>query len=469
MKKILSLLVLASVMIAPVTNVYAKDGQTNLTKQQVQQEKASEEKALKICVPRLKDGERLQVSKGSNLDRYGIDLYIYNTKTSYILAGYKDLENSMVSNFDNTTLGDQDVVVTFDGVTNVLPITVVDGQAPGEVTSIKVAKDEVTVPLNLDLKRFDYLPQIFLYDELGREVVARKVGRMSEDYVASGYDTSKVGKQKVTIDYRGLKAEFTLNVVKTCAIATPQRVAVGGKLDDMDVVKIVDVNDYENVVSTVPIYNAFMGAFTGTTKPEDAWFNNIDTSYTGVDTINFEFEDLGIVYTSSIDVIVGIPEESELPESAKSTIPTKNDALGTWKLPLGDTGAGKWYFNTELAGGTKLDKGTNVDVFCYNNNKWSKIGTYTIDENGNAIVDFTKEQLGENYENDFASVLLTKSVDRNSTTSSSDDNEKSSSSDKKSTNSKSASVKTADKENAPLFGAAAMASIAGLYLSKKKR
>ena len=459
MKKLLSLLVLSSLVVCPVTNVYATDGQTNLTKE-VQQQKASEEKALRLNIPHLQDGERLQVSKGSNLDLYGIDLYAYYIEKSQITT-YAYLENSMVSNFDNTKLGDQDVTVNYDGATTVLPITVIDGQAPGQVTSIKVNKDEITVPLDLDLQKFDYLPQILLYDALGREVVGR---RMSQDYVASGYDISKFGKQKVTIDYKGLKTDFTLNVVKTCAIATPQRVAIGGKLNDMDVVKIVDVNDNENVVSTVPIYNAFMGAIAGTEDPENAWFNKIDTSNSGVQTIEFKFEDLGIVYTTTIDVIVGIPEAAELPESAKATIPTKNDVLGTWSIPLGTTGAGKWYFNTELAGGNKLDKGTNVDVFYYLNDKWSKIGTFTIDENGNALVGFTEEQLEVNFEDAFASVLLTKSDDKLK-------NDKDSTSETTS-GSESASVKTGDKAGIALYGTVAMIVIAGMsyvLYSKKKR
>lgn len=482
MKKILSLLVLSSLMICPVTNAYAKDGQTNITKE-VQQKGVN---SFELIIPNLEKGERLQVSKGSTLDMYGITHMAIGTPVA--------LANDMVSNFDNTKLGDQDVIITdyYTRSSTTLPITVIDGQAPGEIKSIKAQREETIVPLNVD-SIFIYLPYVDLYDAKGRYV--RTAGLELDGF--PHYDTSKLGKQKIAIEYKGIKTYITLNVVETCAITTPQSIPVGGKINTEEMVKIVDVNNPENIVWSLPIYVCDMNQ---SENPNDAWYNKIDTSKPGKQTIEFEFSSMGQKYTATIDVNVGMLQEGTLSEEAKKTIPTKNEEIGVWKLPLSSYGKGEWLFDTGL------EKGSKVDAFSYYNNKWLKLGTFIVDENGSVVIEFTDKELEiieeqlelistqdeTNFADEYISILLAKSDDtvnndkdsedgtisdgdKDSTdgTTSGSDKDSSSSSDKKATSKvKSLLSKTGDKAGIALYGTIAIAGIAGIayvLYTKKKR
>ena len=443
-----------------------------------------------INVPNLEEGKRLQVSKGSNLDMYGISLDRERC----------DLTNDMVSDFDNTKLGNQDVVIKTSLKSYILPITVIDGQAPTEIKSIKPQKEEVILPL-CTLYKNRLIPKIDLYDANGRKV------KTVEATEVSNYDEDKEGKQNVTIKYKGLETNFIFNFVATCTVIDPQRVPLNGFINFNAPIKTVDKNNHETIFCSQRLRDFFV-------EPEEyPWMKPIDTSKPGKQTITR--------YGLTLDIDVGELEKGTLSTEEKK-IMSKNEEVGVWKLPFTSIREGGWVLDTNL------EKGTKVDAYVFYNNEYVKLGTYKVDEDNNALVEIKtinmyaiEEYLGIYIEDiydssEYASIYLVKTEaiskddkdstiqkddknlsdgktssedkdstegtasgsdtskttfgsDTSKTTSNSNDSKKASSHDKKETNSKLTSVKTEDKANAPLFGVAAIASIIGLYLSKKRR
>lgn len=91
-------------------------------------------------------------------------------------------------------------------------------------------------------------------------------------------------------------------------------------------------------------------------------------------------------------VVVGKAAQSTieelLPQEAQATMPAaKQDVLSVWDIPSGEAGAGTWVF------ATGLNKGSTVNVWSYHNQNWLKIGTYTVDQDGNITVAFRADQL----------------------------------------------------------------------------
>ena len=122
-----------------------------------------------------------------------------NEKT--ITTGYT------VSGYDAKTLGKQTVTVTYRGTTATFEVNVI----PKEISSITVEPKTgmtVTVGDELDMSNVTVTA---IYKDGSSEVI-------TDGYTVSGYDAKTLGKQTVTVTYRGVTATFEVNVIPTLII-----------------------------------------------------------------------------------------------------------------------------------------------------------------------------------------------------------------------------------------------------------
>ena len=433
-KGMFSLLMLSLIFSLCVKNVMAADMQMVEQTEQIEsneQKESNGEIAIRLFVPHLSEGERLQVTKESSLDMYGIDYFTYDVAKSLII--HQDhVTNDMISGYDSTVLGEQNVTVTADGVETVLRIEVIDGQAPGEIKSIRVDKEKQNILIPQYTNK-DYLeiPAIYFYDALDREAAGLISGMLADKDMLSDVDTSKLGIQNATLTYKGMQASFTYEVVEVKAITATQSIPVGGTINDWQQFYLVDSSNEKNILLHAELYN--LSGFPG------SWLGEYDSTKAGIQNVPYEINMWGQKFRGNLELKVGIPDAKTIDEifsaNAQATMPS-GEAVGAFEVPSGDLGAGTWIFQTGLP------SGSSVNVWSFHEENWLNIGSYIVDGEGNVTVQFTANQLSP--------ILLVKDSDVAAPNSNKDVNTVTSDTTTDNTNKN--TPKTDDETDVPLYG-----------------
>lgn len=273
---------------------------------------SDQEKKLRISFPG--DSRVLQVTVGTDLEAYGIKVHYYDYKTPpYDFES--NLVNSMVSGFDNSKLGYQEVTVTWNGYSNILKVHVV---AEGEV--LKPSKLEVStlargsilpmgVPIENILGKFG---NVFCYDEYGNYMGAASV----DEVEVSGYDMNKKGEQKITVTVREVTEEITVNVLPMKIRITPSHdfgsdpelgifnIPVNGNTEVSLYITLVNADNPSEV-----LLHLGMGWDSLLT-----WVPELDISKPSFRTYSIQYidmmEDFGFQPPAEIKIRVGNPDES---------------------------------------------------------------------------------------------------------------------------------------------------------------
>lgn len=401
----------------------------------------TDQNKLWVFIPHISDGQRLEVSKGSNIDNYGIEVGVVNADHKFEVLPVK-LTSDMVSGFDNMTLGEQDVTITFEGLSDILEIKVIDGQASGEAVAIKLDKSNIAIPVG------GYAgTSAQLLNPRGETIENVAI---TPDMIP-GLDNTTVGTRQYLITYKGFTATLTVEVANMIFKTQPQTIPIGGKLNVWEKVQIVDAANPTRIFDTDTIIHVH-------NNENPAWYDKIDTTKAGVQNVTFQSAYGGSVRLSgTIQITVGTPSQmtvDKLPTKAQATMPD-GSYVGTWNVPSGKAGAGTWTFQTDL------QEGTEVVVWSFHNNEWIKIGVYKVDAFGFVTVTFTADQLSP--------ILITKN-DGNSGSEISNNTVSNNNSDSNVTT-RTASPKTGDNASAMLFGITALLSLAlstVVYLKRKK-
>lgn len=317
----LSFAMLTTTITAYATDDNSKRNENNQAVLETRDEEKSKAVSIKLYVPNLQENERLQVSKGSSLDMYGIDYMTYYTESSEIISVHEYLTNDMVINYNSMQLGNQDVTIVIDGATTVLPICVIDGQAPGEIKSIKVSEEyeNYVVPYNVDITKIG-LPYFHTYDALGRETVGTVSGRRTSLDMMSDFDTSKLGEQIVTIDFNGVKTTFVMNVVKPIVKTEEQTLKIGDKIDFNKEFVLVDEKNDKNVIVDGWLWEI------RDANMQDTWIAPYDTSKAGTQEVKFGFSVFGQKYEGIIRVnVVSKDEDSSIIVKPEENNPIDKD------------------------------------------------------------------------------------------------------------------------------------------------
>lgn len=350
-------------------------------------------KELSLYWDGMPENAVLEVIKGTNLDQYGVTVNL-DIDTGY--SQESALLNEMVSGYDKEKLGYQDVTVTWQETSCTLKINVIEGEMPApveiEATLGFDGNSEYAgnrVPLGSPEETLRELLEVKFFDANGSEV---NVGAEPQLEI-SKFDTNVKGKHKVTVkssDFN-LSTEITVRVIPMKIIIYPIdfdttgediiRVPLGGAtiraLEQMGV-------NADNPKETI----GGLGAGGLFDLAEE--FPGIDVSKPGVQEYTGFQEAYGMTFETSAKISIGVPEQVPqdelLSEEAKATMPS-GEVVGTWDVPSGEAGAGTWVFHTGLKEGQK------VTVWSYHNQKWIKIGVYTVDTNGNVTVTFKADQL----------------------------------------------------------------------------
>lgn len=333
----------------------------------------------------------LEVIQGTNLDQYGAKVELFNLNT--YRSTYTPLLNSMVSGFDNSKLGMQEVTVTYQGFSTTLKVNVVEGEVPKAVrmeASLGVLRGNV-IPKGYPENELKDILEIKYYDKSGNQV---NLGEEVETEI-SKIDTSVKGKSKVTVASQGLTTEITVRIVPVKVLLVEEgfltgentdiiKLPIGGKLDGAYIEVAVNEDDPTEILQPVGA-----GGW-----PLLEYFPQTDTSKAGLQEYSIypefleNFFRVPTMLTTKISV--GMPKQVSkddiLTEKAQATMPS-GAVVGTWDVPSGKAGAGTWVFQTGLA------QGQEVTVWSYHNEQWLKIGVYKVDSEGNVTVTFTADQL----------------------------------------------------------------------------
>ena len=129
-------------------------------------------------------------------------------------------EEVNVLEFDNTKLGEQEVIVVYQGLETNFPVTVYEEGSEGE-------EDEPDSPIeSIEIidgpSKTNYLQDTDAFDVTGINIRIKYENGEERDllledypgrYEISGYDNKKAGEQTVTITYRGYPIKFKINVI----------------------------------------------------------------------------------------------------------------------------------------------------------------------------------------------------------------------------------------------------------------
>ena len=146
--------------------------------------------------------------------RYGEDLVLAGAKIKVTTAsGVEqeiDVTDSMISGYDKTTVGEQDVTVTFEGQTVTFKVTVED-YVTAVVLRQAPTKDEYTVGEALDVTG----------GEIGVQYASGKVETVAiTAEMCSGFTSEEPGEVTVKVTYLGTEMEFAVTI-KAAPVVDP--------------------------------------------------------------------------------------------------------------------------------------------------------------------------------------------------------------------------------------------------------
>ena len=265
---------------------------------------------------------------------------LYNDGTSEVI----DASMDMISGYDANIMGKQTITVTYKGKTTTFEIN---------VKAKSVTKIEVTSP-----NKLEYIEGQGLDLSGGKVKVFYDNGTSEEisltDDMISGYDTSIVGKQTITVTYKGKTTTFEINVkaksVTKIEVTSPNKLEyIEGQGLDLSggKVKVFYDNGTSEEISLT-----------------DDMINGYDTNIVGKQTIIVTYQDK----TATFDVNV---IEKVITKIEMNSLPNKVNYLVDQKFEINGATI-KVYYND---GSEEI---VNVDSNMFNVPNMSKIGNQTI-------------------------------------------------------------------------------------------
>ena len=265
---------------------------------------------------------------------------LYNDGTSEVI----DASMDMISGYDANVIGKQTITVTYKGKTTTFEIN---------VKAKSVTKIEVTSP-----NKLEYIEGQGLDLSGGKVKVFYDNGTSEEisltDDMISGYDVSIVGKQTITVTYKGKTATFEINVkaksVTKIEVTSPNKLEyIEGQGLDLSggKVKVFYDNGTSEEISLT-----------------DDMISGYDASIVGKQTIIVTYQ--GKTATFDVNVIEKVITKIEM-----NSLPNKVNYLVDQKFEINGATI-KVYYND---GSEEI---VNVDSNMFNVPNMSKIGNQTI-------------------------------------------------------------------------------------------
>lgn len=314
------------------------------------------EKEVKDIV--LTPPTKVKYVEGQSLDLTGGKVIVsYNDDTSEEI----DLTSDMVSGYDKDYLGKQTITVTYQGKTATFEVEVIKKEAtkielvtlPNKIEYIRgqkldsdgAIKTEYIEGQPLDISN---LKVIALYNDGTSEVIDASMDMIS------GYDVNIIGKQTITVTYKGKTTTFEVNVkaksVTKIEVTPPNKLEYieGQRLDlSGGKVKVFYDNGTSEEISLT-----------------DDMISGYDTSLVGKQTITVTYK--GETTTFDVNVIEKVITKIEM-----NSLPNKVNYLVDQKFEINGATI-KVYYND---GSEEI---VNVDSNMFNLPNMSKIGNQTI-------------------------------------------------------------------------------------------
>lgn len=314
------------------------------------------EKEVKDIV--LTPPTKVKYVEGQSLDLTGGKVIVsYNDDTSEEI----DLTSDMVSGYDKDHLGKQTIIVTYQGKTATFEVEVIKKEAtkielvtlPNKIEYIRgqkldsdgAIKTEYIEGQPLDISN---LKVIALYNDGTSEVIDASMDMIS------GYDVNIIGKQTITVTYKGKTTTFEVNVkaksVTKIEVTPPNKLEyIEGQSLDLSggKVKVFYDNGTSEEISLT-----------------DDMISGYDTNLVGKQTITVTYK--GETTTFDVNVIEKVITKIEM-----NSLPNKVNYLVDQKFEINGATI-KVYYND---GSEEI---VNVDSNMFNLPNMSKIGNQTI-------------------------------------------------------------------------------------------
>ena len=295
--------------------------------------------ATKIELVTLPD--KVEYIRGQKLDPDGARIKVtYNDGDTKII----DVTEKMCSGFDSSSLGQKTVTITYENKTVSFTVNVVE-RILTLITTDGAIKTEYIEGQPLDISN---LKVIALYNDGTSEVIDASMDMIS------GYDANVIGKQTITVTYKGKTTTFEINVkaksVTKIEVTSPNKLEyIEGQGLDLSggKVKVFYDNGTSEEISLT-----------------DDMISGYDASIVGKQTIIVTYQ--GKTATFDVNVIEKVITKIEM-----NSLPNKVNYLVDQKFEINGATI-KVYYND---GSEEI---VNVDSNMFNVPNMSKIGNQTI-------------------------------------------------------------------------------------------
>lgn len=234
--------------------------------------------------------EKTKYYIGDQFDDAGMAVFI-----AYSDGGTEEITDYTISGFDSDAPGAKTICITYDGFTQEFQIEVI-GETGIEIESLPEKKIYITGE-NLDISG---LRINLLYDDGYRKEIT--------GYTVSDLDTSTIGTKTLTIDYKGMTAEFSVEVhtvigIRISRYPSKRYYRIGETLNTSDM--------YVNAI----LDNSRERPITGYTVSE------LESSTIGIKTVKVSYEatvdeNTTAVYFDEFSVIVTSDGENPFEDSS---------------------------------------------------------------------------------------------------------------------------------------------------------
>ena len=284
---------------------------------------------------------KVEYIRGQKLDPDGARIKVtYNDGDTKLI----DVTEKMCSGFDSSSLGQKTVTITYENKTVSFTVNVVE-RILTLITTDGAIKTEYIEGQPLDISN---LKVIALYNDGTSEVIDASMDMIS------GYDANVIGKQTITVTYKGKTTTFEINVkaksVTKIEVTSPNKLEyIEGQGLDLSggKVKVFYDNGTSEEISLT-----------------DDMINGYDTSIVGKQTIIVTYQ--GKTATFDVNVIEKVITKIEM-----NSLPNKVNYLVDQKFEINGATI-KVYYND---GSEEI---VNVDSNMFNVPNMSKIGNQTI-------------------------------------------------------------------------------------------
>ena len=295
--------------------------------------------ATKIELVTLPD--KVEYIRGQKLDPDGARIKVtYNDGDTKII----DVTEKMCSGFDSSSLGQKTVTITYENKTVSFTVNVVE-RILTLITTDGAIKTEYIEGQPLDISN---LKVIALYNDGTSEVIDASMDMIS------GYDANVIGKQTITVTYKGKTTTFEINV----------------KAKSVTKIEVTSPNELEYIEGQgLDLSGGKVKVFydNGTSEEislTDDMISGYDASIVGKQTIIVTYQ--GKTATFDVNVIEKVITKIEM-----NSLPNKVNYLVDQKFEINGATI-KVYYND---GSEEI---VNVDSNMFNVPNMSKIGNQTI-------------------------------------------------------------------------------------------